>query len=305
MLTTNIAVAYADLAQLYADRDVAVSALSIRQDSFKLVGGRVEGGLDTQAELKQAAAAVPAAQGDIEAIDEQIALTRNRLAALAGAGPDRGLAIARPSLSALHAVGLPADAGINLVGRRPDIVAARLRATAAADQIKVARADFYPNVSITGLIGLQALGIGNVLKGGSSYGTAGPAISLPIFQGGQLSGRYREARASYDEAVANYDQTLIGALHEVADAAASQRALGLRIADAQSALQNADAAYTVARQRYEGGLSTYIDVLTAQEGLLGQRRTLADLQARAFTLDVALVRALGGGFTAPTPAQTG
>lgn len=296
-LTTNIAAAYADLARLHAERDVAEAAVRIRSDSLKLVEQRVRAGLDTQAELKQASSAVPAARAELAAIDESIALTRNRIAALLGAGPDRGLAIARPQVASLHAVGLPEQLSLDLLGRRPDIVASRLRAEAAARRIDVARANFYPNVNLTALVGLQSLGLSNLIDNGSTFGSAGPAISLPIFQGGRLSGQYRQARATYDEAVANYDRTLVDALREVADVATSQRALVTRLAEARASLADADAAYRIARQRYEGGLSTYINVLSAEEGLLNQRRAVANLEARAFTLDVALVHALGGGFT--------
>ena len=124
VLTTSIAATYADLAKLYAQRDVLESQLAIRSDTLKLVANRVNAGLDTRAELKQAQSRVPAARADLAATDEAIALTRNALAALTGAGPDRGLAIARPRVSLLAARGLPDNAGIDLVGRRPAALAA-------------------------------------------------------------------------------------------------------------------------------------------------------------------------------------
>ncbi|MFC7335497.1 efflux transporter outer membrane subunit [Rhodocista pekingensis] len=296
-LTTEIAAAYADLAQLHADRDVAASAVRIRSDSLRLVEDRLSNGLENRAAARQAAAAVPAARAELAAIDESIALTRNRIAALLGAGPDRGLAIERPEIARLHAVGLPGRLPLDLVGRRPDIVAARLRAEAAASRIKVARADFYPDVNLTALIGVQSLGLSDLTESGSSYGSIGPALSLPVFEGGRLSGGYRQARAGYDAAVAEYDATLTRALREVADAATSQTALTTRLREARAALEESEAAYAIARQRYEGGLSTYLDVLSTEEGLISRRRLVADLEARAFTLDVALVRALGGGFS--------
>ncbi|WP_114393864.1 efflux transporter outer membrane subunit [Oleisolibacter albus] len=296
-LATNVAAAYATLAQLYADRDVAESAVRIRGDSLQLVERRLKNGLETLASAKQAAAAVPAARAELAAIDESIALTRNRIAALIGTGPDRGLTIQRPAVGRLHAVGVPANLGLDLIGRRPDIIAARLRAEAEADRIKAARADFYPNINLSAVIGLQSLGLSKLTDSGSSYGTVAPAVNLPIFDGGQRSGRYRQARATYDEAVASYDRTLTEALHDVADVVASQRALSTRLTEAKTALADSEQAYAIAKQRYEGGLSTYLTVLSTEEGLLAQRRTVADLEARAFILDVDLVRALGGGFT--------
>jgi NodT family efflux transporter outer membrane factor (OMF) lipoprotein len=296
-LAASIAAAYADLARLYAERDVAEEALRIQQDTSGLVSDRVRNGIDTQGQLRQAAAAVPAARADLGALDEQIALARNQIAALIGAGPDRGLAIARPKLSALTALALPPSAGIDLVGRRPDIVAARARVEAAAERIKAAHAAFYPDISLNGLVGLQALGFGNVLKGGSTYGNAGPALTLPIFDSGRRAGDYRVARADYDAAVADYDKTLIGALQDVANAVASRNALGTQASDARASLADSEKAFEIARLRYRAGLSTYLDVLTAEQALIVARRRDADLSARAFTLDVALVRALGGGFS--------
>lgn len=296
VLSTNIASAYADLARLAAGRAVQAKALELRLQTQKLVSDRVTNGLDTRAESKQADAAVPAARADLAATDETIGLTRNRIAALLGKGPDRGLAIALPAHPAeVHA--LPAGVTTDLIGRRPDIAAARARVEAAASRIKVSRADFYPSVNISALIGFQALGLDNLFKGGSTYGQVGPALSLPIFRGGQLAGQYRGARANYDEAVANYDSTVTAAFREVADAVTSRKALATRLSESRQALEDSEAAYSVARLRYEGGLSTFLDVLTAEERVLQNRQIIADLEARAFTLDVQLVRALGGGFS--------
>lgn len=301
VLSTNIASAYADLAQLYAGRAVQEAALRLRTQTQKLVSDRVATGLDTLAELKQADAAVPAARADIAATDESIGLTRNRIAALLGKGPDRGLAIERPR-AMIDARGLPAGVTTDLIGRRPDVAAARARVQAAASRIKVARADFYPSVSLSALVGFQSLGLGNLFKSGSTFGDVGPAVSLPIFRGGQLAGQYKGARANYDEAVANYDRAVADAFHQVADAVTSRKMLAVRLSESRQALADSEAAYDVARQRYSGGLSTYLDVLTAEERLLQNRRIVADLEARAFTLDVALVRALGGGFSIPNQA---
>ncbi|WP_313808896.1 efflux transporter outer membrane subunit [Sphingobium sp.] len=301
-LSTNIADAYADLAKLFAARAVQERALDVREQTTRLTADRVATGLDTQAELKQAQSAVPSARADLAATDEQIALTRNRLAALLGKGPDRGLEIGPPTVS-LATRGIPADATTDLIGRRPDIVAARVRVEAAASRIKVARVSFYPSVNLSAAFGVQSLGLDNLFKSGSTVGNAGPAISLPLFHGGELRGQYRSARASYTEAVANYDRTVTDAYQAVADAVASRRALDIRLAQSSQSLRDSQAAWSIARQRYEGGLSRYLDVLSAQESVLQAERAVADLKARAFTLDVALVRALGGGFSAPTAAS--
>jgi len=297
-LTTGVAASYADLAALYAQRDTLESALDIRTQTSKLVAQRVEIGLDTQAELKQATARVSQARADLEATDESIALTNHALAALVGAGPDRGLDIARPAISSLQAQGIPANASIDLIGRRPDIAAYRARVEAAADRIKEAKAAFYPNISLSGLIGLSSFGLGSLFSGGSTFGSVSPAVSLPLFHGGALQGQYRGRRGQYDEAVALYDSQVIEALRETADAVTSQKKLASRLENSRRALADFEEANRLARQRYEHGLSTYLDVLSAEEGVLSARLDVAQLEARAFTLDVQLTRALGGGFGA-------
>lgn len=299
VLASSVAAAYADLQQYFAQRDVAADALRVREATARLTNERVLVGVDTRGSLRQAEARVPAARADVQALDEAIALTRHRIAALLGAGPDRGLQIERPRLVS-PAAGIPANAGVDLVGRRPDLEAARLRADAAAQRIKVARADFYPNVNLTALIGLQSLGLGQLLQGGSSYGNGGVALSLPIFSGGRIEGRYRQSRAQYDEAVARYDATLIAALREVADAATSRNAADQRLAEQRASLAAAAEAANIARLRYRGGLSNQLAVLIAEDTELAARRTVADLEARRIALDIALIRALGGGYRTNT-----
>jgi NodT family efflux transporter outer membrane factor (OMF) lipoprotein len=230
------------------------------------------------------------------ALDEAIQLDRNRLAALLGAGPDRGMAIARPAAPRLKAFGLPASLSLDLLGRRADIAAARARAEAAARRIDVAEAAFYPNVNLVAFLGFQALGLANLARNGSDIGALGPAVTLPLFTGARLQGQFRQAEADYQSAVADYDRTVTEALQQVADVAASQKALGERLAATRQAVADSEEAYRIARRRYEGGLSNYLSVLSAEDRLLANRRDLTDLEARAFSLDVALVRALGGGF---------
>jgi NodT family efflux transporter outer membrane factor (OMF) lipoprotein len=295
-LSTGIASTYAELVRLHALKDAAETNLRIRADSARLIEARQAQGLENDAALARSEAGRSTAAADVAEVDERIELVRNQIAALLGTGPSRGHAIDLPTLPALHSFGLPEDLGIEIVGRRPDIVAARLRTEAFASRIQAARADFYPNVRISALIGLQAIGLGNLFGGGSTFGAAGPAISLPIFSGGRLQGAYRGARADFDGSVAFYNQTLVEAVREVADVAAQQRALTARLTETRAALASSQRAYDLIQARYRGGLSPYFEVLSAEDALNANRRAVADLEASAFALDVALVRALGGGF---------
>ena len=298
MLTTGIASAYADLTALYAQRDSLESALDIRTKTLGLVKQRVDIGLDNDSALRLAEARIPQTKADLAATDEAIMLNKHAVAALMGQGPDRALTIERPAPGTLVAQGLPANASIDLIGRRPDIAAARMRLEAAAERIKEARAAFYPNISISALAGFSSLGLGSLFGGGSAFGSVTPAISLPLFHGGSLQGQYRGRRGEYDEAVALYDGQVIQALRETADAVTSQKSLIDRLGQSRTALTSYEQALDLAQIRYKQGLSTYLDVLTAEESVVNARLVVAQLATRAFTLDVQLVRALGGGFAA-------
>lgn len=296
MLSSNVVSSYFDLGRL-AERGKALDeAQKAREALVDLTRQRVDLGVENEGPLRQAEAAAAGARLAVSANAEQIMLRRHALAALLGAGPDRGLAVIAPQVAAIPETPLPADAGIALAGRRPDIVAARLRAEAASSRIEVARAAFMPDVSLSGLIGLTSLGLSNLIDGGSTYGNAGGALSLPIFQGGRLKGQFTQARGTYDAAVANYNQTVIGALQEVADALASRDAAAAQEREAVQAKDKAAAGYEIALKRYRGGLSSYLEALTAQTAALEARETAIDAHFRTLALEVALKRALGGGF---------
>jgi NodT family efflux transporter outer membrane factor (OMF) lipoprotein len=295
-LAASIATDYMELARLFAAHDTAARSVEVRSQTAALFAERYANGLETKGSLREAEAKRASAEGELLQIEEQIGLQRHRLAALLGAGPDRGRAIKRPTVDLHRTLGLPDELAVNLVGRRPDVVAARLRTEAQLKRIDQKKAEFYPNINLSAFIGLQSLGLDMLGKSGSTVGSVGPAISLPIFTGGRLSGELRSTAASYDEAVANYNRTLTQALQEVANAAWSQKALGGRLAKGEQAVAAASEAHQIARNRYEGGLSTYIEVLSAEDVLLNSLRSLTDLQSRGFTLDVALMQALGGGY---------
>jgi NodT family efflux transporter outer membrane factor (OMF) lipoprotein len=297
-ISAAVAETYANLGQLFADQRAARDAVRVRRESAELVESRSKSNLENEGAVSLARGQLHAAELESDALDRLIALTRDQLAALLGKGPDRGLAIVPPAVERARSVGLPASLSVDLIGRRPDVVAARLGAEAAASRIEVANANFYPNVDLTGAFGLQSLDLKYLLQHQSQMGQFGPAVHLPIFDYGRNEGVYRGARAEYDAAVAVYDRTLANALRDVADAYATRRGVAVEIKDARAALAESENGYRVIKQRYDAGLSRYTDVLTAENALLAQRRSVADLRAQAFAADVALARALGGGYAA-------
>lgn len=298
MIQTSLAQAYAELARLYLNQDTAKTALEIRSKTVALITDRFNNGLETQGVVKQMQALKANAEAELLAVNESIQLQKNAIAALLGKGPDRGLSLARPTVTLNESYSLPDNTGINILGHRPDVTAARWRAESAAKRIHVAKAQYYPDVSISGFIGYQAFGLNNLTQSGNDAGSIGPAIYLPLFTGGRLSGQLNSAEAGYEEAVANYNNTLTQALHDVADVVTSSKALKARLEKTEEAYQDAKAAYQIADNRYRGGLATYLDVLTAEDAMLNTQRALVNLQSRSFSLDVSLIHALGGGFDA-------
>lgn len=296
MLAAGVAAEYAEWSRLFANRATAAKAVAIRQKTAALFAQRLANGLETRGSSREADARRAMAESTLMALDEQIALQRNRLAALVGAGPDRGLAMTAPNLRLDRHFGLPAELDVDLIGRRPDIVAARLQAEAMASRVKQKKTEFYPNVNLSAMIGIQSLDLNMLTKSGSSLASVGPALSLPIFSAGRLRGELRGAQAGYAEAVAAYNGTVIQALREVADNAVSQKALGPRLLKAQEAVEAATEAHVVAGNRYRGGLANYLEVLSAEEILLNSLNAQSNLACLSWTLDIGLQRALGGGY---------
>ncbi|WP_311240158.1 MULTISPECIES: efflux transporter outer membrane subunit [unclassified Xanthomonas] len=301
-LSAAIAEAYAQLDYAWRLHDVADEELARSRKTVELTQQRRSAGIDSDLQLRQAQARVPAAQQQVQSAQQQIDEARNALAALLGQGPDRGLDIARPVLGATIAAQLPSNLPADLLGRRPDVVAARWRVEAADKDITTAKTRFYPSFNIIALGGVVNRDVGQLLESASVFGVVAPALSLPIFDGGKLRASLAGSDAQYDLAVADYNQKVIAALREVADQANAVRSLEQRARAQDDAVQTAAAAFDLAQQRYRAGIGGYLDVLSVQEQLLVARQRMAGLQSQQLLASVMLQRALGGGFT-PEPAR--
>ena len=297
VLSVAITAAYSELGRHYRERDNAEAVLGNHRAMRDLIALRERNGLDNRISVRRTDADVANAEQELAAVDESIGLRQNQLAALMGAGPDRGRSITRPPLSPSTPAGVPAGVTTDLLGRRPDIVAARERVEAAARGIDVARASFFPAVNLRALIGLQAIGLGSLVDSGSVFGTAGPAVSLPIFQGGALRAQYGRASAEYDEAVASYNQIVVSAYQQVADAVTQRDAVDRRLSASRSALTASEEASALVRSRFAAGLASQLDVLASESAVHNLRRAVIGLETYERGATLALIRALGGGFT--------
>jgi NodT family efflux transporter outer membrane factor (OMF) lipoprotein len=304
MLASNVARTYVQLGRLFEQRDVAARSLKQRDDTLNLIKQRVQGGLDTAVEQRQGEGALPETRQQIEQLDEQITLTRHALAALTTQAPNALDTLTVP-LSTVKAVALPAALPADLLGRRADIIAARWRIEAATSDVKSAKAQFYPNINLTAFVGLQSIGLDQFVKSGAEQYGAGPAIRLPIFDSGRLRANLKVKTADLDAAIESYNGAVLDAVHDVADQLSSLGSIDRQQAEQARAQAAAESAYDLATQRYQAGLGTYLTVLNAEANVLNQRRQAADLKARAIDTQIALIRALGGGYVADTTAVAG
>ncbi|RYZ02803.1 MAG: efflux transporter outer membrane subunit [Comamonadaceae bacterium] len=295
LLTGNVARSYLQWARLAAQRDVAQRTLAQREETLRLVQGRVSAGLDTRLELRQSEGGLPEARQQVEALDEQIAIARHALDALT-AQPGVAESLNAPSLAALRPMALQPALPADLLGRRADIAAARWRAEAATHDVDYARKQFYPNVNLNAFVNVQSLGLDQLLKSGSLQWGVGPAISLPIFEGGRLRANLQGKAADRDAAIESYNAAVFDAVRDVADSISSLQSIARQQAQQREAQAAAEGAYQIATQRYGAGLGNYLNVLAAETAVLAQRRQAVDLAARALDTQVALARALGGGW---------
>jgi len=295
-LSADVARAYSELAYAFDAHDVAEHDRERAARLLALTRQRVSAGLDSQAQLKQAEAAEASAEQKLARSAQAIESGRTQLAVLLGKGPDRGLDIARPAPLKPTSLALPDNLPADLLGRRPDLVAARWRVEAAGRGIDAAKAQFYPNINLTAAVGLLALHTADLFQLSSRYALMTPAISLPIFDGGRLRANLAEHDAEYDLAVAQYNKILVGALNQVGEQVSQIQSLVVQETAQQRALAAARDAWDLSMLRYRNGVGSYLEVLTVQQTLLAADLQLAALHAQQVDAAIQLVRALGGGY---------
>ena len=238
---------------------------------------------------------MPEARQQSEALQEQAALARHALAALIGQ-PNVDPVLAAQPLEAVHPIPVAPVLPADLLGRRPDVAAARWRVEAAMSDVANAKTQFYPNVNLVAFAGFSSIGLDRLLQSDSQQWGVGPAVRLPLFDGGRLRANLRGRTAELDLAIESYNAAVIDAVRDVADQISSMQSIARQQDEQRAAQQAAESAYAFARQRYDGGLGNYLQVLSAETAVLGQRRLAVDLAARTLDTQVALLRALGGGY---------
>ncbi|HEX7349029.1 MAG TPA: efflux transporter outer membrane subunit [Rhodanobacteraceae bacterium] len=303
-LSGDVVQAYFDLAGAYAQRDLAHAELQRAEDFRQLTQKRVASGIDSKFSLARIDGEVASDQAHLDAADNAVRTGGLILAALLGKGPDAALAIKQPRLPAIPALAVPNDLPADLLGRRPDVVAARWRVEAASRDIKAAKAKFLPNIGISSLVGLIAPGSLDLFALPNRFYTVAPALSLPIFEGGALRANLAGKDAARDMAVAKYNQTLIHAINQVAAQVDDSRSLAAEVTAAESARASAAEAYKLAMQRYRAGVGNFLEALSVRQELIAAEQQLASLRTRRSNAWAMLNEALGGGFAPAADAPT-
>lgn len=305
LLQTALVEAYAGLDADYRVRDLAEAALERHRDIVGLLVQRERAGLATDIDAVEEREAVASARAEIARLDGEIARNRYRIAALLGRDPAFAEGLERPALRLGPDPAPMSTIPAELLGYRPDIAAARAGVEAAAHDVGVARAAFYPDIDLTAFAGLQSLGLGHLLRAGSAIAGIGPALTLPIFEGRRLRAELQGRTADYDAAVSRYNMALTTALQQVADAVATLNAEQARKAEAEAAATHWRHVLGLQRLREARGLSSAVDKLRTETALLRSERAVIEAASRRTIGQTSLVRALGGGAPSFSSSQQG
>jgi NodT family efflux transporter outer membrane factor (OMF) lipoprotein len=301
-LSGAVARTYIDLYRNDALAEVAQRTEAQRQRILEITRRRVQAGLDTNVELREASGAVP--ESHVELLQAQVAaeLDKHQLASLSGQGAELYAQLRPPTFDPAAVLVLPSALPADLLGRRPDVLAARERIEAAHAGQAAAKAAFYPDINLAAFAGTSAIGVfSNLFQGAATAYQVGPAIHLPLFDAGRLRAKYRGSAAQIDAAVAAYNQSVLEAVRETSDQLSQVDALAAQIEQQQRSLDDAEVAYRLAEERYQSGVSSYLTVLNTETAVLSARREHVELVSGQALARVTLLLAVGGSFDPQVP----
>ncbi|TAN68949.1 MAG: efflux transporter outer membrane subunit [Methylobacter sp.] len=298
MLSTAIARSYIRLSASEENIELAHGLTKQAGAKMHLAELRWQRGLTSQDSVYVGEQQLEAARQRETRVRSQAQVLRNRLATLAGQGPDWGKSLHAELIELAGHLPQPKALSLGLLAHRPDVAAALWQVEAAAQLVKVAKTNFYPDLNLVGFAGLRSLNLKDLfLSHGASvaYGM-GPTITLPIFEGGRLEAELKNQQAAYDAAAESYNGTLLAAVQQVADSLAEWRKTLEHDAAQEDALKAAEAASKLAGKRYQAGLSDRDGIIDAETALLQQRLTASELRSAHLLAAVGLIEALGGGY---------
>jgi NodT family efflux transporter outer membrane factor (OMF) lipoprotein len=291
---------YVALARAEEQIRIAEAFVHSRQESLALAHTRSRNDLASDFDIRAAETLLAQAQQSLDKAKGERALMTHALAALAGRGADAYDGVISPVLRFDTALPLPASLPANLLEHRPDILAARARISAANAGREAAKADFYPSVDLRAFLGVSSVGLSSLLTSRALTYGVGPAIHLPVFEGGRLEAQYKAATADLDAANASYNASALRAVQEAADALSTIDSNAKEAADQRKILVGLAETVRLDEVRARTGLGTQLDILASGDRLLQARQTQADLDAEGLTSRIQLLVAVGGDFNPST-----
>ncbi len=296
ILTAELAADYFTLRELDAEMEVVQESVGYQRKGLDLVNRRHEGGVTSGLEVAQQAALLDSTVSQLALVQQSRAQYEHAIAVLVGQ-PASNLNVPTAPLRATPPpvpLGVPSD----VLERRPDIATAERLMAYQNAQVGIAHAAFYPHITLSGSGGLQSRNLASLFNAPSLFWSLGADAFQPIFEGGRNRANLAAARAAYDQSVANYRQSVLVAFQQVEDGISNLSTLSQALSTQAAAVEDARRALTIANNRYVGGVTTYLDVITAQTTLLTSERLETQLLGQQMVSSVYLVKALGGGWNA-------
>lgn len=300
-LISNIAQSYANLSYSLAQLKLAEATVESRERSLFIAQERFKAGIDPKLPSLQSAAALESARLAVLRAQSSILTSRNALQFLLGAPVPTEL-IPAPAVSNItnhdvFSAGLPSE----LLRYRPDVLQAEYDLKAAGANIAVARAAYFPTISLASSVGVRSDGLSDLFDNDAVGWSFGPNISVPIFDAGRLDANYDVAQIEREQTLASYERSIQTAFREVSDVLATRATLGEQLAAQYRLQDNFDQTYEIADARFKAGISNYLDVLDAQRSLFDTQQGILDLELQKIISQIELYQALGGGANLDTP----
>lgn len=301
-LISNIAQSYANLSYSLAQLKLAEATVESRERSLFIADKRFEAGIDPKLPSLQSSASLENAKLAVLRAQTSVLQSRNALQYLVGGAIPNEL-IPTPAVSNITSqqifnAGLPSE----LLRYRPDVLQAEYNLKAAGANIEVARASYFPSISLTSSVGVSSGSLNDLFKNGAVGWSFGPSVSVPIFDAGRLDANYDVAQIERKQTLASYESSIQTAFREVSDVLATRATLGEQL-EAQYRLQdNFEQTYQIADARFKAGLDNYLDVLDAQRSLFSTQQGILDLELQKIVSQIELYQALGGGANLDVPS---
>ncbi len=291
------------LVQSYLNYEKYLRQLELKQNfedalsqRLKLIRQRFENGVDTKMQIDDEVIKLGQIEQEIKQLKTSMEIVKNQMKYLIGEGPDSTLEIELSNLSLNQPIPLPTNLTLDLLARRPDLMSLIWNVEAAASEIGVAKAAFYPNIDLTALIGLQSLHWNNLFTINSYRALLNPAIHLPLYTGGKLKANLLGKWAEYDIAIEKYNDALLFATKEVCNQLKVLESLSNQITIEQTRLSAEMDRMELFESRYQEGVGNYLEVLEAKERLISLQLEDTSLEFNRMSEIVHLMKALGGGY---------